>query len=447
MQLPSAFLSNLASVLSAEEISLLQAALQTDAPTSVRSNPWKYRAEGTPVPWCETGVYLAERPSFTADPLFHAGCYYVQEASSMFVEQAWRTISQRIDAPRRVLDLCAAPGGKSTLWRALLPAETLLVANEPVPLRASVLVENLTKWGHSGVCVSRAYPREFAALDGFFDIIAADVPCSGEGLFRRQPEAIEEWTPQSPQRCAERQMEIVRDVWPALREGGFLVYSTCTFNRMEDEENVARICRELGAEAVPIATESTWGVVESEGPSYRFFPHRVKGEGFFIALLQKTSPCPESSKKRPKPLATISPKKIPTDWLASPADFRFVSSGDSVAALPQTHFEAIERIAAAVRLLAAGVQIYEKKGEKQIPASALALSLALNREAFPLVELSREQALSFLHGEALPAFDAPRGYVLLAFEGRPLGFANNLPARANNLYPKEWRIRRNISDL
>ena len=257
MALPEAFLSETRRLLGDETADALFRALETDAPSvSVRLNPLKPSRAWTKettrqVPWCETGQQLPERPRFTFDPLLHAGCYYVQEAASMFVEQAYRTLS-RFVTPRRVLDLCAAPGGKSTLWRSLLPADCLLVANDPVLPRARILSENLLKWGSPATVCTSAFASSFQPLAGFFDVIAADVPCSGEGMFRKDEGAIQDWSPAAVEKCAARQWEIVRDVWPALREGGFMVYSTCTFNRTENEDQVERICRELGAEPVEI---------------------------------------------------------------------------------------------------------------------------------------------------------------------------------------------------
>ena len=224
IHLPEAFISQTKSLLGLEETEALIKALGEEAPTSIRVNPNKATAiSGESVPWCETGYYLSERPSFTLDPLFHAGAYYVQEASSMFLSQVIKALPEE---PRRVLDLCAAPGGKSTLWRAELPEQTLLVANEPIHRRAMILAENLAKWGHPDVIVTEDYPKSFSHLPGCFDVIAADVPCSGEGMFRKDPGAIDEWSKENVDFCAQRQFEIISDVWPALREGGFLVYST-----------------------------------------------------------------------------------------------------------------------------------------------------------------------------------------------------------------------------
>ena len=293
MELPKSFIERIQQLLGEGESQALLQSLEVTSPVSIRRNPLKPSSVDSAeiqVPWSSEGYYLSQRPRFTYDPLFHAGCYYVQEASSMFIEQAFRCMET---LPKRVLDLCAAPGGKSTLWRSLLPDGALLVANEPISARSWVLAENLTKWGHPDVVVTQAYPADFSPLTGFFDVVSADVPCSGEGMFRKDEVARQEWSEENVMMCAERQWQIISDIWPTLREGGYLVYSTCTFNREENEDNVARICRELGAECMEIPVSSEWhisGDTTGRGlPVYHFFPHRTRGEGFFLALLRKTS--------------------------------------------------------------------------------------------------------------------------------------------------------------
>ena len=451
---PEAFLKQMEAALGPAEAAALTSALSGESPVSVRLNPLKaVPAAGEAVPWCAAGRYLPGRPAFTFDPLLHAGAYYVQEASSMFVAQAFSVIAHRLSAEgaplRRVLDLCAAPGGKSTLWRSLLPAEALLVANEPLRPRASVLLENMAKWGHPDVVVSNAYPRDFAPLAGFFDVVAADVPCSGEGMFRKDAEAVAGWSPEAVALCARRQREIVADVWPALREGGYLVYSTCTFNREEDEANVAYICRELGACPVEVPAEPAWGVAgdaRGEWPVAHFYPHRARGEGFFLALLQKTAPAPSARagrKARGCRTEGGGAWREVSRWLRAPGDFvPLPGSGDEVAAVRAGLAADVASVAGAVRVLSAGVPLAQAKGRKLVPRAALALSAELAPDAFPRVELGPDEAVAFLRREAplLPA-GVPRGYVVAAYEGLPLGFLNNLGSRANNLYPAEWRIR------
>ena len=452
--LPPAFHTRLSTLLGhTEAAALIQALTESEPATSIRLNPTKPStcfAEAKPVPWCEQGRYLAERPRFTYDPLLHAGCYYVQEAASMFVEQAWKVISQTIE-PHRVLDLCAAPGGKSTLWRSLLPDNCLLVANEPIRQRAQILAENLCKWGHPDVVVTSAFPAEFAPLHEFFDVIGADVPCSGEGMFRKDEGAVEEWSPEAVAHCVERQWTILTDIWDTLKPGGYLVYSTCTFNREENEDQVERICRELGAEAVALSVDSDWqitgDVTGRNLPVYRFFPHRTQGEGLFLAVVRKTGE-PTSSpsrkrKERGKKEASVSGGAQLAAWLKEADAYKLWQADEShIVALRKTLADDMKQVCQTVRALTAGITMAEEKGRKLIPQHALALSLARNEAAFPCVELTLEQALAYLRREVLvlPA-ETPRGYVLACYENHPLGFLNNLGARANNLYPQEWRIR------
>lgn len=451
-QLPDAFIRRTADLLGQDRSKALCEALNGETPVSVRLNPTKSHdglfANAEQVPWCTHGRYLESRPAFTADPLLHAGCYYVQEAASMFVEQAFKTIDE---TPTRVLDLCAAPGGKSTLWRSLLPDGCLLVANEPVRQRAMVLAENLTKWGHPDVVVTQSYPADFAPLGGLFDIVAADVPCSGEGMFRKDEGARDEWSVEAVAQCAARQRQIVRDVWPALRQGGWLVYSTCTFNREENEDNIDYICRELGAECVPVAFDATWAIDGDQTgrglPVCHFLPDRAKGEGFFLALLRKTAETdlPRRVKDRRRSGKDTPPAGVRqvTPWLKDSRQYKILQRPDGgLYAVREALAEVIGRIQACANVIQAGVDLAEPKGNKLVPAHAIALSTALSDEAFPRTDLDRTQALAYLRREALVLSpDTPRGYVVACHEGHPLGFVNNLGARANNAYPAEWRIR------
>lgn len=309
MNLPSDFITRTRTLLGEAQFEKLYEALQHDTPVSIRLNRNKCQSvppESTPVPWCETGYYLNIRPTFTFDPLFHAGSYYVQEASSMFVEQAVR---QYVHEPVVMLDLCAAPGGKSTLVRSVLPEGSMLVANEVMRNRSQVLAENLIKWGDEGVIVTNNDPADFTPLEAMFDVILTDVPCSGEGMFRKDPVAIGEWSIDNVTVCWQRQRRILKDIWPCLKPGGILIYSTCTYNREENEDNVAWIARELGAEVLPVAVQEAWNITGNltgeEFPVYRFLPHRTVGEGLFLAVLRKHEDgtmgvSADSAGKRPK---------------------------------------------------------------------------------------------------------------------------------------------------
>ena len=266
MELPSSFTDYTRALLGVEEYEKLAAALEGEQPVSIRLNEDKlpessfslFRSSLEHVPWSAAGYYLDKRLTFTFDPLFHAGCYYVQEASSMFVEQALRRYVG--EGPVVMLDLCAAPGGKSTHARSVLPAGSLLVANEVIRNRSQVLAENLTKWGHSGVVVTNNDPADFSSLTDFFDVILTDVPCSGEGMFRKDPVAVSEWSGENVEICWQRQRRIVTDIWPCLKPGGILIYSTCTYNTKENEENIRWIRDEFGAEVLPLEISTDWNI-------------------------------------------------------------------------------------------------------------------------------------------------------------------------------------------
>lgn len=450
--LPADFERQMNNLLGTEAAGRLFSALADEPVVSLRQNParnYSPPSGAAPVPWCDGGFYLTQRPAFTLDPCLHAGCYYVQEAASMFVAQAFRTMTE---APRRLLDLCAAPGGKSTLWRSLLPEGALLVANEPLRQRAMVLAENLAKWGHPDVMVTNGWPADFGRLTGFFDVVAADVPCSGEGMFRKDEGAAAEWSAANVTACAERQRQIIGEVWPALRQGGYLVYSTCTFNREENEDNICYICHELGAEPVPISCEAAWGITgDTTGrnlPVYHFLPGTTRGEGFFLALLRKTAPAETATPRRHRNTGAkerpVAGGRTVAAWLDNNSAYKLYRPDDThIAAMRQELAADMERVRAAVCTLRAGVLLAEEKGRKLIPQQELALSTALSPGAFPEVELPPDEALAYLRREALvlPP-ETPRGYVLTTFGGHRLGFLNNLGARANNLYPAEWRIRK-----
>lgn len=451
MPLPPEHLAALKNSLGKEYDSFLEA-YATPAPVSVRINNRKWSGE-TPaerVPWCATGFYLPERPSFTHDPLFHAGCYYVQEASSMFLEHVAKTVFPK-DAPLKVLDLCAAPGGKSTLLASELDAASLLVSNEVIRTRSHILAENLAKWGNANVVVTNNDPEHFQKLKGFFDVIVIDAPCSGEGLFRRDPDAANEWSPENVELCTLRQRRIVLDAWPALKEGGLLVYSTCTFNTKENEENLQWLSAQVGFESVQLDVPDEWRILHTTTANseqrtingYRFYPHRIKGEGFFISVLRKTE-AQESSSHKEKVLFPPAPSKernAVAPWLNDAAQFDFVRRGDHIIAIPKQHAEAIHRLSRTLNCVQYGIPVADaQKGLK--PLHELALSTHLDANAFHQTALSKDEALKFLAKEDFKVGSTHKGISLMMYEGKPLGWMNLLGNRANNLYPKEWRIRK-----
>ncbi|MBP5306715.1 MAG: rRNA cytosine-C5-methyltransferase [Paludibacteraceae bacterium] len=446
MRLPEAFVRRIEGEIPDWE-SFLRA-LELPSPVSVRLNANKKTesyAAAERVGWCESGRYLKERPSFTLDPLFHAGAYYVQEASSMFLEQVVR---RYVDGPVRALDLCAAPGGKTTHLLALLPEGSLLVSNEYVRQRAYILAENVSKWGCANIVVTNNSPDDFSRYAGLFDLMVVDAPCSGEGMFRKDAGAIEEWSERGVRECEERQRKILSDVWDVLREGGVCVYSTCTYNPGEDEEMVRWMERELGAEELLIPVEESWGIVRSER-GYHFYPHKAKGEGFYLCALRKTRRC-APGRFRTDRRGVLRPTREQSEELSrylGGDGWCLTSSGDRFFALPELHAEGMTDMVGSMKVMHAGVPFGRWKGKSFIPDAALALSVCLKECSTPVYEVDASTALSYLHKDALnlpPSVD--RGIVRICHAGLGLGWVKNLGNRSNSLYPDEWRIRMRIDN-
>lgn len=451
MELNADFVTRTKKLLGEERYARFEAALNDSPVVSIRYNSAKFLPENNdnPVAWASHAEYLDARPVFTGDPLFHAGAYYVQEASSMFLEQV---VKQYVDAPVCALDLCAAPGGKSTHLLSALPEGSLLVANEPVPQRAQILAENITKWGASSVVVTKNNPADFAKFENMFDFVLVDAPCSGEGMFRKDATAVEQWSVSNVGLCVKRQRAILSDIWNVLAPGGLLVYSTCTFNSEENEECVSWIADELGAEVLPLNVPDEWGVTgnltNSGCPVYRFIPGYTKGEGFFMSVLRKNGSGTNTKLRVPR--SQQCPAKVKKEiehWLTNPADFEFLLDADNVLAVPKHHLSEILAITDKMNILHYALPIASLKHNRPQPLHALAMSNHLNADAFDVVELDRNAALMYLHRETLTLPDAPMGVLLLTYKGVPIGFAKNVGNRANNLYPSEWRIRKNPMEL
>ncbi|WP_108822500.1 rRNA cytosine-C5-methyltransferase [Dysgonomonas sp. Marseille-P4361] len=455
MNLPSDFRIQTESLIGDEAKFLFQA-IEPESPTSIRINKRKTRNTNKlndKIMWCDNGYYLSERPQFTFDPLFHAGNYYVQEASSMFIGEI---INKFKKENSRILDLCAAPGGKSTLIADSLDNKSLLVSNEVIRSRANILVENMTKWGNPNVIVANNDPAKIGKVKNFFDIILVDAPCSGEGMFRKDEMAISEWSLENVKLCKERQQRIIADIWSSLKGGGILIYSTCTYNLEENEKNVQWMCDEFGAENISIDIKEEWKITPSlidNITAYRFFPHKTKGEGFFCAILRK----PEeenatfSHSKNKKNKKNSSPKNdLATGYkkyLLNDNMFKFYSRANNWHAIAEHLYDDIEILNEHLNILSEGVNLGEFKGKDFIPSQSLAMSTLINKDSFLTYELTWEQAIAYLRKEALLLPDQPKGYILLTYEEHPLGFVKNIGNRANNLYPQEWRIRSgNIPD-
>jgi 16S rRNA C967 or C1407 C5-methylase (RsmB/RsmF family) len=423
MQLPEDFIRETRLLMGEDRFNRFMGAFDEEAPVSIRLNP---RAQGDcprcalaegEVPWCPEGYYLSGRPQFTFDPLFHAGCYYVQEAASMFITHVLRTLFTLHSSLFTlhsslftVLDLCAAPGGKSTAMRTVLPEGSVLVSNEPIPTRAQILLENITKWGWPDCIVTNNYPRDFRKAKMKFDLILCDVPCSGEGMFRKDPATISEWSLQNVEKCWRLQREIVADAWECLNSGGILIYSTCTYNIKENEENVRWILETYDAEALTIPTEPSWNITGSllpgfDAPVYRFIPGITRSEGLFLCVLRKTGGWKVEGGER-----KVLPQMSGLNVISSPPKLGGARGGLNNGSI--------------LRTFRPPLTPPDSGGES------------------PRVDLSYQDALKYLRGEALvlPP-DTPRGIVTVTYKGIPLGPAKNVGPRANNLYPKPWRIK------
>lgn len=454
--IPAEFMEEMQALLGPQEAEALRNALKEEPTVAIRLNPAKPCAlppalSGESVEWHPFSRRLATRPQFTLMPPFHAGAFYVQDPSSMIVSRIVESLTHESDAPIRMLDACAAPGGKSTCALDALPPGSLLVSNEYEPKRAAVLVENVCKWGAPNVIVTQGDTSRLSALRDTFDIILADAPCSGEGMMRKDMTAREQWSRGLVRQCAALQAEILDNLWPALRPGGFLIYSTCTFNLDEDERQAARLMEDYGAESIDPALPDEWGIGRSLLPgvhALRFMLHITRGEGLFLSVLRKPGDAPAAKKKnkgggkqKSKP-GGKTPDCL-ASWLSAPAEFEFRRTPEGEwTAFPREHAPLLRQIETSARVIHAGIHMATEKGKDIIPAHSLALNTALREGAFPRVEFSEAQALDYLRKEAvtLPA-DTPRGYVLATHAGLPLGFLKNLGNRANNLYPAPWRIR------
>lgn len=451
MILPEIFVQRMTTMLD-NEFDEFKQSFDNDVVTTIRINPAKYAGLPalTPVGHCSTGYVIPQRPLFTIDPFIHAGVYYVQESSSMFLEQAIKQTVKKSDL--KVLDLCAAPGGKSTHLASLLSKDSLLVSNDVIRARGQILSENLKKWGKANVIVTNNDPHDFQRLPGFFDLLVIDAPCSGEGLFRRDENAVNEWSPDNAQLCAQRQQRILADIWPTLREGGILIYSTCTFNPTEDEENIKWLNEFADIEPVSLDIDDQWGVTITDAggfPCYRFYPHKVAGEGFFMAVVRKAGGNGSTQQKKIKDNTLVASKAEKEIGRALILDesLDILRFEDSLLAFPTIHLTDLLQIKNNLRIIHAGVKIGELKQKDLIPAHELALSTILNRTAFPEIDLTIEEAITFLKRDDISPQSTVKGWNLITYRNIPLGWVKNLGNRFNSAYPKEWRIRMSVTEF
>lgn len=451
--LPPPFIRQMQTLLGSEW-PLLEAALQETPPVSVRLNPRRIPTfqslELGPdrVPWHPYGYYLPQRPVFTLDPTFHAGAYYVQEASSMFVREA---LIQTVDftQPIKILDLCAAPGGKSTLIADLIQPHSLLIANEAIRARTAPLRENLERWGVPNIAVTSGEVEEFAAMENTFDVILADAPCSGEGLFRKDLDARKEWSLPHVELCAARQKRILAAAVQALAPGGIILFSTCTYNDQENDQNLRWLAQSFELESIDLEIPAEWGVRNTAGGGYQFYPHLLKGEGFFISVFRKKTQTFKrlnagANYKQLKPLPKSQAPEAAA-WLHPKADARFfLSPSNEVLALPAALDGDYLLLDKFLKTKWFGLNIGEFKGKDFVPGHALALSDWASPE-LPGIDLDRDQALLFLKKESFdPPAGAAKGWAVVRYAGLNLGWVKILPNRLNNYLPQERRIRMNL---
>ena len=452
-QLPPAFLQSLQGIEGFDLKSFEEAHKHPEKITSVRINPFKWSelslrdhfADTKKIPWSSFGYYLQERPSFTLDPLFHAGAYYVQEPSSMFLEGA---IKQHVDllSGIRVLDLCAAPGGKSTLIQSLISAKSLLVSNEVIQSRVNPLLENCIKWGAGNIMVTNNDPKDFGRLENYFDVMLVDAPCSGSGLFRKEPEAIHEWSLEQVRTCSLRQQRIITDAWSCLKRNGILIYSTCSFSKEENEEILDWMLGHFACRTLPLKIEPDWNIVESisaknKGIGYRFYPDKLVGEGLFIACLQKQDGDNlRASFKNSKQKSSLSSnEKSFLKYYFNDDTQSFVKKNDLVWAIEEGFMNDYQFLQKNLFVKKAGILLGKIGAKGLIPAHELALS-HLIRNDFPSVELSKEDAIKYLRKDDFDCIRREKGWNLIKYSGLALGWAKVLDNRVNNYYPMDWRI-------
>lgn len=420
----------------------LLAALDTTVPVSIRKHPLKHTVHfdgEVAIPWCTNAFRLPERPLFTLEPLFHAGCFYPQEAGSMLLEHALKELE--LPANPFVLDLCAAPGGKSTLIASFLNGDGLLVSNEVIQQRSRILRENMSKWGYQNTVVTNNDPADFDRIPHFFDVVVVDAPCSGEGMFRKDEQARDEWSPEHVALCAGRQKRILADVWSTLRPDGYLIYSTCTFNAQENEENVHWLLEEMGGELIQLPVPNTFVRGRNEIGIYGI-PGKSETEGFFLAVIRKTD---DAHLRGPKLSSRMTRQKELSEVkeLAALDASTVFNWQEQLLAVPANYEEAFLIVQQQLRIVKWGVNLGELSRKGVIPHQELALCPTLLR-AERRIELGREDALRYLHGDTFP-LAGEHGFTLITHEGESLGWIKHLGNRFNNLYPKEWRIRMAVS--
>jgi len=452
---PLDFSNNMQNILPGEYNLFLKAHAQP-SPTSIRINKAKasYISESiNNVKWCDTGLYLDKRPSFATDPLWHGGSYYVQEASSMFLEQFLKKILPTYNQPI-VLDLCAAPGGKSTLIASLLPDDGLLVSNEIIRQRSHILAENICKWGSGNVMVTCNDPKSFESLPDFFDVIVIDAPCSGEGMFRKDPSAMEEWSLKNIQQCAERQKKIIHDVWGSLKEDGVIIYSTCTYNKEENEEILKWVSKNYEVEIIKIPIPQEWNIceiIEEDIHGYRFYPQRLQGEGLFMAaFIKKENNGRKNVKTNQKSLLNKASKNdidLLPNWIENSHNWFKGKIEEKIILFPEGFYKTAERIYQQLYVVHAGVELAEIIRTQANPLPDLALFKDINIKTFQVEDVDLETAHKFLKREDIAVSDTATGWILIAYKKINLGWIKKSGNKITNYYPKDWRLRMDWKEI
>lgn len=445
------FLAHIKQATGFNQQAFLQVHKEAKPITSIRTNPFKKPVQFNfplkhKVPWCTNGFYLQTRPSFIFDPLLHAGAYYVQEASSMFVQNVLEEL--KLPSQSIALDVCAAPGGKTTILSSYFN-DGLVVSNELIANRQHILSENVTKWGVGNVVVTNNETAAFKNLDSFFDLVLIDAPCSGSGMFRKDETAVHQWSENLVNQCSQRQQKILDDVISSIKPNGYLVYSTCSYSRQENEEIVDYILQTHSLKSISISINKEWNITEVEtenkGIGYRFYPYNLMGEGFFIAVFQKIEEQKNSKQKtKPLPLASkVEAKKI-LQALQLNKGLAFIKLNDLFIASSEYHLPTIEKLHHHLKLKKVGTALGSFKGNQLVPEHDFALSL-LPKTAFPIVELNKEDALNYLTKKNF--YTPPQqGWCLVSFATLPLGFIKVMPNRVNNYYPTNWRVLKELTD-
>lgn len=451
--LPQQLISSLQGVKGFNEVEFIKAHNITEPVISIRINPAKTTAENTeiknlcnnidPVPWCQHGLYLKQRPYFTAEPYLHAGAFYVQEASSMFLWHILQQIFQN-NTNKITLDLCAAPGGKSTLLSSFF-TNGLVVSNEVIKPRNNILCENITKWGNGNVVVTCNDPKDFNKIPGFFDCIVVDAPCSGSGLFRKDKNAINEWSEENVELCSQRQMRIIADSIGSLKQDGFLIYSTCSFSQQENEDILDWVAKKYDMESVNIKVDDSFGIVATQSHKvravgYRFYPNLVLGEGFFIAVLQKKTITNKIKLKQQ--FQFIKPTKTEVSIVQNMIHFNnelLFKQNNSLVIANETFVEEYKTLIQNLYIKKMGVEVGEVKGKDFIPAHSLATS-TIEIKGIEKIEINKQQAIQYLAKKEVNINVTGIGWALVVYKNVGVGFIKMLKTRYNNYYPTDWRI-------